>query len=202
MSKKSTKVKTKAKPTAKKPMAFAFDLEKKSWTNIDNKEQLESYLTELSPHDPLMTNAALLESDGTRIVVAVAETVLNGKIKLECGRAAAQAAHAVSKLKLSWVTWQCMRDGSEAYKKAATMRNAAITTIVLKVRNSEELQHIERLAIDKNLHYADFYDTNDQLYGKDVSVLTAVAIGPIYCVTLAGVTDYLPLWKCACDPVR
>lgn len=141
--------------------------------------------------------------DSSKIVVVVAETATytgsDGKrkcFKMEAGRMAAQVAHVVSKLKLSYIAWNSLGNEKDTYKQVEALIEQSITTIVLKARDSEELNHIFELASNKGLLVVEFRDENEVVYGvPGYSVLTAVAIGPTSNVQLKDVTDYLPLWK-------
>lgn len=173
------------------------------------------YFKNHPPVGPKIARIESLSDPGLKIVVAVAEipswffldsqyqNVKHGGKKLECGRAAAQACHAVSKLKLSWAS-RLLYSGHGApidNNIINRLEKEPITTIIVKARDSEELLHIANLAYGKNLHVAEFRDENKQFYGTEIQPLTAVAIGPYAENEFDGITDYLPLWKCACDPV-
>jgi peptidyl-tRNA hydrolase len=129
-------------------------------------------------------------TDNHRIYVVMPKTIDTHKgttMQLPCGMAAAQAAHAVSKLRLMHV--KRLKNGLEQMDKP-------ITTIVLQCRDTKELQHVERLAGYKNIPFAAFLDTNDFLYLKGSSVHTATAFGPCTKEQAQEVLDYLPLWGC------
>lgn len=152
----------------------------------------------------IMASPASIENDvlGVKTITIVAETATyykrgefsesTGKYKLECGRAAAQAGHAVSKLKASYL--ECCG------LLPSFMIDHPITNIVLKARDSEELKHILKLADAKNLHCVEFWDEGEKTYGTKGDVLTAIAIGPVESsIDVSGVSDYLPLWHCNCS---
>lgn len=183
-------------------------------------QTLDTYI----PKKPTASALSNIQLPDTRIVVAVAETATWNKYesisvqsnlslttnrvpmryKIPCGMAAAQAAHAVSKLKMLYIN----NLGRELFEQDGWanhidgMIQQGITTIVVKARDSEELEHIRHLAREQNLLNVAFYDTNDEKYSYNAKVLTAVAIGPISKAFLRGITDYLPLWQCGCDPVK
>lgn len=113
----------------------------------------------------------------------------NPTVKLPCGMAAAQAAHAVSKLRLHHVV---------KHKNGLEQMNQPITTIVKQCRDHAELQHVRNLAYLKGIPSETFVDTNDQLYGKGLCVETAVAFGPCLKEDVQYILDYLPLWDCEC----
>jgi hypothetical protein len=141
-----------------------------------------------------------LREDTTKIVAIVAETVFDGRVKIPCGMAAAQAAHVVSKLKLKYLDIINTNNIDIAINGLLITEATPITTIVLKARDEKELRHISGLASDKDLLHTYFYDENESLYGN-ARVLTAVAIGPLSSGYFADTTDYLPLWKCGCESV-
>lgn len=122
-----------------------------------------------------------------RIYVVVAETVdtSNGVIVQPCGRIAAQCAHVVSRARL------------ELAEKTGSYDWEPITTIVLAARDTAEMEHIHHLIHkdeDEDVQGIAFYDTNSDVYGPG-EVLTAICTLPIEPWKLAGITDYLPLWK-------
>lgn len=152
----------------------------------------------------VMAKPESIKTDSSKVktVTIVAETVTyyksediqhsTGKYKLECGRAAAQAGHAVSKLKASYAAINSLDH--------MFIVDHPITNIVLKARDTEELRHILRLADEKHLHCTEFWDDGVKTYGTNGGVLTAIALGPIEDPeNLIGVSDYLPLWTCNCQ---
>jgi peptidyl-tRNA hydrolase len=166
------------------------------------KKQVEKAIDKLlEPRELDMVSADKYTSDYSKMIVVVSETVneYESTIKLDCGRAAAQACHAVSKLKLSYVE-QLVDKGYDPIR-AIQLVKEPITTIVLKARDTNELHHIMDMTSSRNLHMVDFYDDNVLLYKGTHKVLTAIAIGPVESWWMDGLTDYLPLWKCGCEPV-
>lgn len=148
-----------------------------------------------------------LSISNVRTVTVVAETpnweengVTKSK-KLETGRAIAQAGHAVSKLKLSYVIWLSQGAPDKAYGFALEVLNQPITSIIVKARDTNELYHIKELARQKGLHIVDFQDDNPGFYKTHRTITTAISIGPHHAHEFYGVTDYLPLWQHPADPV-
>jgi hypothetical protein len=76
-------------------------------------------------------------------------------------------------------------------QKLATWRVEPITTIVLRVRNTFELHHIEQLLQRDDIRYQKFWDDQEGEYEHSV---TAVATYPLEDFLLIGVSDYLDLW--------
>lgn len=170
----------------------------------DLNEVFDPFPGETAADKSIMANPMAIRNDvpGVKTITIVAETatyykageltVPTGRRKLECGRAAAQAGHAVSKLKASYLECNSLLP--------SFMYDHPITNIVLKARDSEELKHVMLLANEKNLHVVEFWDEGVQTYGTKGDVLTAIAIGPVESpVDLVGVSDYLPLWTCGCS---
>lgn len=147
---------------------------------------------------------SFLNDPTTKTVVVVAETVHPsdrdnpGKlkaIKMESGRMAAQVGHAISKLKLYYLEGLVKKDPQHTNKYISNMVETPITSIILKARNETELYHIGDLCLENELPYVYFSDYNEVFYGSGESICTAIAIGPVHAYKLAGITDYLPLWK-------
>lgn len=175
--------------------------------------RLEEEKSDLSTtNDPLPINDPIPMSvhpnnlyglrDTMRIVVVVAETLTYEKdgvpyrYKMETGRQMAQACHAVSGLKLDYISAHSAGDDSKAKGIVNWLSLNPITTIVLKARDSEEIQHILYLAEEKNLLHFSFADENKEVYGTDQRILSAIAIGPLSSsLQFSGITDYLPLWQ-------
>lgn len=132
-----------------------------------------------------------LGTPGIKVVVVVASEVegANGNIKINNGRAAAQAVHAGSKAKLAWVTEQ--KNVEDAVWK---IQNTPINTVILRARDQAELDHISTLAYDKKLLCVNFEDKDSQFYGDHFGHTTAIAFAPVRSYDLVNVTDYLPKW--------
>ena len=127
------------------------------------------------------------------------------------GRLAAQACHAVSRMRYS----ELAREVEKTTIKALTSRKKRvpmivpfqpITTIILSCRDSFELEHCYNLLRDKAgvLAYK-FEDTNPPVYctgcrPEDYSrlckdtITTAFATVPVDKQEVLGYLDYLPLW--------
>jgi len=119
-------------------------------------------------------------TDEKRIYAVVAATVQIGgfTVAQPWGRQVAQVAHVVSKLRFE--------HDRQFYP---------ITTIVVQARDSAELEHVTQLLWRNGvgLHPVTFYDTNDEVYGRDVQVATAMAVLATKSETFLTI-DYLPLW--------
>lgn len=207
---------TKKKKPATKELAFSYGNRK--WKSSQpGSSSLDALLQAINTRpNPLPLPAPdEINQDFIKIVVVVAENPTYfardaagiaqlRSVKLECGRAAAQAAHAVSKLKLSYIAEHCQGGQTDqAYGLVLKVMAKKVTTITVKARDTAELQHIEHLLEIKKMHSAKFYDENPQFYGDVIGgeVLTAIAIGPYKTEEFYGITNYLPLWKCKCDLV-
>lgn len=194
----------------KKPKAMLFEVDNGQWSEVGNKHDLQSLLQKAlsRPSYPqCLPLKELKETSYGRTITVVAEYVdardKDGKIvpyKMEAGRMAAQVGHAVSKLKLGYAMWLTQGDIEKAYDAVRELWDTPITNIVLKARDSNELNHIATLCEAKSLHKVEFRD-DSPAYGHKERVLTAIAIGPVTPSQVYGITDYLPLWKEATDPV-
>jgi len=155
-----------------------------------------------------------------RIVVVVAETVqveifshlttrrIRRTIPQDWGRAAAQVAHVVSKMRVSLDRVQEHNARTKGKKKGiapgliSLMKFSRaddiipITTVILGARNSDELWHVVTLLNKAFIPIHAFHDQNPKIYGIDGLVLTAICTEPIESSRLVGITDYLPLWLC------
>lgn len=120
------------------------------------------------------------------------------------GRMAAQAAHAVSKvrhymlrrevLRANRVMQQSKSKKPEMWFKSDMLFFHPITTIILSCRDSFELHHVKTLLRKyTNLEIEVFKDTNPEVYGEG-EVITALATHPTEPGMVAGILDYLPLW--------
>lgn len=147
-------------------------------------------------------------SEEKRIYVVVAETVdtPNGRIKQPCGRAMAQACHAVGKMQVTSRIYRA-RDAERAPTTARLgledMPFRECTTIILAARDSKELSHVELLLAREGINRYNFWDTNGEVYGAsesegDAHIMTALAIEPIEPIKVYGILNYLPLWGCQC----
>lgn len=153
----------------------------------------------------LLTNSTppemLTDSSRDRIVVAVARTLNYTKAgskatyKMEPGRQIAQAAHAVSALKLHYCESHAANDKNKLARLVVQIMENPITTIVLQARDTNEIIHLANLCTERNLLSFVFSDDNEPVYGANDRIPTAIAIGPVNSSRLFGTTDYLPLWK-------
>jgi len=118
------------------------------------------------------------------------------------GRMAAQAAHAVSKVRHFMIRNEVLRadrvarrlKSKEHWFKSDMLFFFPITTIILSCRDSYELHHIKNLLDYKtDVLFQTFKDTNPPVYGEG-EVLTALATMPTTPEQVMGILDYLPLW--------
>lgn len=141
-----------------------------------------------------MKNKTKESENEKRIYTVVAETVdtFNGPIVQIPGRIAAQAVHAVSRMKMHRMISETKRQNltSEAWKKIA---EESITTIILACRDNRELAHIEGLLSKGRIEHYKFFDVNEDVYGEG-RICTALATIPILPERTEGILDYLPLW--------
>lgn len=119
------------------------------------------------------------------------------------GRMAAQAAHAVSKVRHFMLRSEVLRANrvmqktkgkKELWFKSDMLFFHPITTIILSCRDSFELHHVKTL-LRKYVaaNFEVFKDTNPDVYGVG-EVSTALATHPVTPDQVAGILDYLPLW--------
>jgi hypothetical protein len=118
------------------------------------------------------------------------------------GRMAAQAAHAVSKVRHFMIRDEVLRadriarklKSNEHWFKSDMLFFFPITTIILSCRDSYELNHIKNLLYYKtDVLFKTFKDTNPEVYGAG-EVMTALATMPTMPEQVNGILDYLPLW--------
>jgi hypothetical protein len=109
---------------------------------------------------------------------------------MEHGRAIAQAVHVARKLESQFAM------GNSIYNYEV------LTTIVLSVRNSKELALISNAlythdedSTNYDNKYAEFSDTNPNVYGTDQSYLTAIAFGPTTAEEMEPILGHLELWR-------
>jgi hypothetical protein len=136
-------------------------------------------------------------SEEKRIYVVVAQTVdtPNGVIIQPCGRAIAQACHAIGKMQVTSRIYHA-RDvqGIGGRLDFEDMPFEEYTTIVLAARDSKELEHVNFLLATKGIPRHMFADNNDAVYGEHARICTALATVPVSPISIYGVLDYLPLW--------
>lgn len=135
-------------------------------------------------------------SDEKRIYVIVAETVqpdVGFSVAQPAGRIAAQVGHVVSKTRLRIAF------------RTSNLMFEPITTIVLAVKNTVELEHMHHVLRLASIDHDFFEDTNEEVYGYDpilngpVQVTTALATIPIERKRLEGLIDHLPLYTPECE---
>lgn len=136
-------------------------------------------------------------SEEKRIYVVVAETVdtPNGVVVQPCGRAMAQACHAVGKMQVTRRIYHArdLREIGEVLD-FEDLPFEECTTIILAARDSKELEHVNLLLANKGIARHLFADNNDAVYGEHARIATALATAPISPTEVYGVLDYLPLW--------
>jgi hypothetical protein len=157
-------------------------------------------------------------ADEKRIYVVVAETVdtPNGVVNQPCGRIAAQCAHVVSKMQVHRITamnsqrsW--LRVVLEAIAhlvqllismKPAGHKLQPCTTIVLAARDLRELNHVKALLAEFGHEHFTFEDSNPEVYGDGVEVMTAVCTLPVFASEMTLILGYLHLWSHGTDVVE
>jgi peptidyl-tRNA hydrolase len=131
-----------------------------------------------------------------RIYIVVPETVqvqrrtcLPWNVSMEPGRLMAQCAHVARKLENQQLEHMHEQTGTVS-------RYKEMTTIVLSVRNSKELEKVAREAADATefFHYFPFRDTNPGFYGTTEKVFTAFAVGPVTQSEMDPILGHLPLY--------
>ena len=111
-----------------------------------------------------------------RIYILVPKTVDVGRGEIRCmeaGRLMAQCAHVARKMENAEV--QVLED-NKGYDVSAYQE---ITTIVLSVRNSRELQFMYDLLYVVPWPVFRFEDINPEFYGTKARVLTAICTAPM-----------------------
>jgi len=124
-------------------------------------------------------------------------------VQQPAGRLIAQAAHAVSKVRHNMLKAEYVRAQQLAYQNKSNevwmqfqkLHFQPVTTIVLSARDSFELYHIKNLLKNSQIRYETFFDDNDEAYGVNQKVFTALATEPVDPVDVQGILDYLHLWK-------
>lgn len=99
--------------------------------------------------------------------------------EMSCGRNIAQACHVAQRLALM----------------LRLDPDLEVTKVILKVANSKELEAIRAKIIRSNVDWAEFRDTNLEVYLTKKSLLTAVAA---YCSRKKGKSLFFGLnsWRC------
>lgn len=139
-------------------------------------------------------------SEEKRIYVVVAETVdtPNGVVVQPCGRAIAQACHAIGKMEVNSRIYAARTQRNSGSRIGFDLEDFPFheyTTIILAARDSKELAHVDLLLMRAGIERYSFTDTNALVYGEDTFVKTAIATAPIDLRSTIGVLDYLPLWS-------
>jgi peptidyl-tRNA hydrolase len=124
-------------------------------------------------------------------VVALSVDTPVGTVVQVPGRMAAQAVHAVSRMKMHRLLDAKTRGATT--KKLRQIANEGITTIVLACRDTRELRHIAFLLSKARIKHHWFEDVNPEVYGSG-AWQTALATGPVHRGTVEGILDYLPLF--------
>jgi len=133
----------------------------------------------------------------------IRRTEFTRNVQQPAGRLIAQAAHAVSKVRHNMLKEEYIRAQKLAYKNKSNevwmrfqkLHFQPVTTIVLAARDSMELYHVKNLLKNAQVPYQTFFDDNDEAYGVDQKVMTALATEPVDPVDVQGILDYLHLWK-------
>lgn len=107
------------------------------------------------------------------------------------GRQAAQACHAVTKLRFAGTPLALTEINHDAGTIEYRREFTPITTIILQARDSAELGHVFYLLFRKKLNPVMFSDNNSE-YGPG-SWPTAIAVFATP-KQVKGALDYLPLW--------
>ena len=124
-----------------------------------------------------------------RIYVAVAATVQAIRNVVQpSGRQIAQACHVVSKLRHGAIKFEY--DHRDHEFDLAPFN--PITTIILQVRDSAELDHVYDLLVKKKLNPVEFEDNNPEYGPGDFPTAVAALATP---KQVKGILDYLPLWS-------
>lgn len=120
------------------------------------------------------------------------------------GRMAAQAAHAVGKVRHFMIRDEALRVARANKTQPEPVLVGMlfffpITTIILSCRDNYELHHIKNLLRYKtDVLFQTFEDTNPEVYGAG-EVLTALATMPATPEQVMGILDYLPLAFSKCE---
>jgi peptidyl-tRNA hydrolase len=114
--------------------------------------------------------------------------------RMEHGRPMAQCAHVARRLENEQLNEKFWDERDPSTRKTSAYKE--ITTIVLSVRNSRELEKVAvevALTGGRNLYFP-FADTNPEFYGTREKVFTAFAIGQIERSKIDPVLGHLPLY--------
>lgn len=126
-----------------------------------------------------------------RIYAVVASSVdaPAGTVAQVPGRMAAQAVHAVSRMKMHRLLDARARGVSA--KRLRQIANEETTTIILACRDSRELRHAALLLSKARIKHYQFKDSNPGIYGAG-KYETALATIPVFKSKVGGILDYLP----------
>lgn len=133
----------------------------------------------------------------SRIYVVTTETVQTpekGTVEQGYGRMAAQAGHAVSRMKMHLIVDAVKYGKSKPdIPGLKVLADTATTLIIKSCRDSLELQHVIFLLEKAGIRYFDFKDENRLAYGEG-KFITALSTLPMPPEEVEGVLDYLPLF--------
>lgn len=116
------------------------------------------------------------------VLPATITTAFGTPYPISCGRAMAQACHAVSKLKI----------------KLKMHPDEETTTVILKVNHIFELFDIRDKIEKSEVDWVEFKDTNEEVYGWKEPILTVVAAA---CSRKKGKSLFFGInsWTCSDD---
>lgn len=107
------------------------------------------------------------------------------------GRIAAQCAHVTSRMRMRrMLKISPQYENSQAF--AEQLSDESITTIILSVEDSFQLDFYQRLLYEDGFKLTEFFDTNEE-YGV-CSVRTAICTEPVRKEDAQKILGYLPLW--------
>ena len=134
-----------------------------------------------------------------RIYAVVAEKVstpTKGEVIQVPGRMAAQAVHAVSRMKMNFLFGPYLgKANKKAMAEAQRVANESTTLIIKSCRDTKELLHTVNLVANAKISACMFCDHNEEVYGPApaTGIYTAFATVPVTKEQVAGILDYLPL---------
>jgi hypothetical protein len=117
-------------------------------------------------------------------------------VKMSAGRLIAQAFHIGRKIE----NYRVNKFLKESNGGRLKDHYEEITAIDLSVRNTKELEKVSNeidASIDacSGIFYAEFWDTNSDVYGTTEKVHTATAVGPVTRDELENAIGHLELYK-------
>jgi len=108
------------------------------------------------------------------------------------GRIAAQCAHVVSKMRMNLLISKLNSQSPPPTFIRPSAAEEEITTIILSVPDSFQLEMYSNLFRRWRVDFYGFYDENEDYgFGK---VYTAICTVPVFRRDVYGIVDYLPLW--------